>query len=656
MRWTKESLVRWLPNLLLGAGFLSVIIVSRLIGDAGAQAPAPAPTPTRPPAVANPHGDLRVACETCHTAESWTSMRVPSEFDHGTTGFALEGKHLSAACKDCHKSLVFSHVATSCADCHRDVHEGRNGVRCQDCHVPVRWVDRPDAVRRHASTSFPLRGVHALLECVRCHTGADEAHLTKVSSECVGCHSEDYAAATSPNHAAAGYSTRCESCHDASRPTWSGAGFDHASTGFPLTGAHAPLACTTCHSSGTYAGLSADCVACHRDDYDRTTDPNHAAGGFSTQCATCHGTSTWSGAAFDHNRTRFPLTGAHIQTNCTACHGNGQYTGTPTDCIACHRGDYDGATSPSHAGFPTQCTTCHNTTRWEGATFDHATTGFPLTGAHVQANCTACHGNGVYAGTPTDCVACHRADYDGTSNPNHATAGFSTQCATCHGTTTWAGAVFDHSRTQFPLTGAHVQANCTACHGNGVYAGTPTDCVACHRADYDGTSSPNHAAAGFSTLCTTCHGTSTWAGATFDHNQTQFPLTGAHVQASCTACHGNGVYNGTPTDCVACHRADYDGTSNPNHAAAGFSTVCTTCHGTSTWAGATFNHDLFFRIYSGRHREQWNTCTQCHQNPASYQVFSCFECHGQSEMDSKHRENPNYRYDSNACYNCHRDV
>ena len=33
MRWTKESLVRWLPNLLLGAGFLSVIIVSRLIGE-----------------------------------------------------------------------------------------------------------------------------------------------------------------------------------------------------------------------------------------------------------------------------------------------------------------------------------------------------------------------------------------------------------------------------------------------------------------------------------------------------------------------------------------------------------------------------------------------------------------------------------------------
>ena len=50
----------------------------------------------------------------------------------------------------------------------------------------------------------------------------------------------------------------------------------------------------------------------------------------------------------------------------------------------CHQKDYAGATDPNHvtAAFPTDCAQCHTTNGWTGATFDHSTTTFPLTGAH----------------------------------------------------------------------------------------------------------------------------------------------------------------------------------------------------------------------------------------------------------------------------------
>lgn len=438
---------RWKPQIASIAATAAVLLLLAVVArlDArgasaarppGAQTSLPAGA-AKPPAVANPHGDIRIACEACHTAESWTSMRSPSTFDHSTTGFPLLGRHQQAACRDCHSSKIFSRVATSCADCHRDVHQGRNGLRCQDCHVPVRWVDRPDAIRKHASTSFPLQGVHALLECTRCHVGQDETHVTRVASDCVSCHAEDYASTRNPDHTTAGFSQQCETCHNAARATWSGAGFDHARTGFALNGAHRSLQCTGCHTGGSYAGLSADCYACHRADYDGTTNPNHATAGLPTTCTTCHTTTAWQPASFDHSRTRFPLTGAHVRAACAACHANGQYTGTPTDCLACHQADYDGTADPNHAaaGFPTSCTSCHTTTAWQPANWNHDTLYFRIySGAHREkwSSCTECHTN------PSNyqqfsCMGCHSQSQ---TDPEHReVSGYryeSTACYTCH--------------------------------------------------------------------------------------------------------------------------------------------------------------------------------------------------------------------------------
>ena len=61
--------------------------------------------------------------------------------------------------------------------------------------------------------------------------------------------------------------------------------FDHARTGFPLTGKHSTLDCASCHKT-TLKDTARECVACHRkDDVHRGRRPD---------CAQCHVTSDWS--------------------------------------------------------------------------------------------------------------------------------------------------------------------------------------------------------------------------------------------------------------------------------------------------------------------------------------------------------------------------
>ena len=109
-----------------------------------------------------------------------------------------------------------------------------------------------------------------------------------------------------------------------------------------------------------------------------------------------------------------------------------------------------------------------------------------------------------------------------------------------------------------------------------------------------------------------------------------------------------------------CHEPEYAATTNPNHAGAMFPTDCTACHSTRAWQPAQFDHDgLYFRINSGKHRGKWEPdCSACHENPSNYAEFSCFSCHDptQAEMDDKHSEVQDYRYESSACYACHPDA
>ncbi len=373
-------------------------------------------------------------------------------------------------------------------------------------------------------------------------------------------------------------------------------------------------------------------------------------------CSTCHTNVGWQPATFNHSTTLFALTGAHLAASCSDCHADKVYKGKPTTCVSCHQAKYTATTTPPHApsGFPTTCETCHTTTTWLGSTFNHATTLFPLAGAHATVPCASCHGDGVYKGKPTTCISCHQADFTGALLPPHASLGFSTVCSTCHTNVGWQPASFDHSTTLFPLAGAHLAASCNDCHADKVYKGKPTTCVSCHQAKYTATTNPPHAAAGFGTTCQSCHGTTDWLSATFNHAATKFPLTGAHSSLSCNSCHADGVYVTKSTLCSGCHLTDYNGTNNPAHTAAGFPTTCEGCHTTTTWLGATFNHDAsYFPIYSGKHAGRWTLCADCHTSSSNYAVFTCITCHTKSSTDSHHVGKSGYVYDSPHCYSCH---
>ena len=594
------------------------------------------------------------ACENCHTTSTW----LGAKFDHSAARFPLTGAHVTVTCAQCHVGGRFTGTPTDCMSCHESAFRSTTNpnhlaagfsTNCQACHTTQQWRG---ARFEHNQTRFPLTGAHINVNCAQCHVGGV---FIGTSSACISCHRPAFHNTTNPNHVAAGFPQDCTVCHTTTQ--WRGAKFDHSGTRFPLTGAHVSVTCLQCHAGNTFTGTSTQCISCHLPAFQATTNPNHTAAGFSQDCTVCHTTTQWKGATFNHNSaTRFPLTGAHVNVSCLQCHVNNRFAGTAQDCASCHLTAYDRTTNPSHvaAGFPRTCETCHTTSQWSGAKFDHsAATRFALTGAHVSVACAQCHANNRFAGTPTDCASCHLNRYNSTTNPNHAAAGFPQDCALCHSTASWTGATFNHSATRFPLSGAHLNVNCATCHINGRYAGLDTSCVSCHLAKYNQTTNPNHAAAGFPTDCQACHSTSQWTGAVFDHSRTRFTLTGAHTTVPCLSCHVGGRYAGTPTDCYSCHRTVYETVTNPNHVSAGFPKTCESCHTTTRWTGAVFSHS--FPIYTGKHAGQWATCNDCHTNSSNYTVFNCLNCHIHSQvpMDDKHKNLSGYAYNSLTCYSCH---
>jgi len=282
-----------------------------------------------------------------------------------------------------------------------------------------------------------------------------------------------------------------------------------------------------------------------------------------------------------------------------------------------------------HGSLPLPCTACHTADGWRPARisrdFSHARFGFPLQAGHAAVPCSACHTSLEFAKVEASCAGCHRDAHQGE---------LGTDCSQCHNTRAFGDRSTLqqlHALSRFPLEGAHRALDCASCHTSRAgaslaFRGAPTDCISCHRTEFQKTTSPNHPSAGFPTSCTNCHSTTTWAGSGFNHAATQFPLTGAHQAVSCQACHGDGVYDGNPTTCVACHQTDFSGTTNPPHQAAGFPTDCTGCHTTTTWTGTPFDHGTTQFPLTGAH--QAATCQSCHADGVyDGKPTTCVSCH-----------------------------
>ncbi|MEO1257383.1 MAG: hypothetical protein AAFZ15_01255 [Bacteroidota bacterium] len=599
------------------------------------------------------------ACLACHP-----TGEADDVFDHDLTAFPLTGEHINTECVACHIGGVFAGTPTDCAACHQmgfdqTVNPDHNSLGlstdCASCHTTEPdWT--PASFANH-DDYYVLNGAHAAIanDCAACHNG----DYNNTPTDCFGCHLEDYHQTTDPSHVDLQFSTNCIECH--SEDVWSPATFDHDAQYFPIySGSHNGewSDCIDCHTNpSNYAEFT--CITCHVNP--ETDDAHAGVGGYiyeSTACLACHPTGD-ADNVFDHNNTNFPLTGAHISTECMECHTGG-YTGTPTDCASCHQMDFTATTNPNHVaiGLSTDCASCHATDPgWMPASFDIHDDYYVLNGAHqtIANDCAACH-NGDYNSTPSTCAGCHQADFNETTDPNHQTAQFSTSCTDCHSEDAWSPSSFDHDDI-YVLNGAHanIANECALCHINDNFTNTPTSCVGCHQADFDGTTDPDHEIAQFSTNCTECHTEDEWVPSVFDHDNV-YPLVGAHTDIAndCAACHINGNYSTTPNICVGCHQADFDNTTDPDHNAAQFSTDCASCHDETAWEPASFDHDAqYFPIYSGEHTGEWDQCVDCHTNPSNYAEFTCTTCHVNPETDDVHVGINGYSYDSPSCFACH---
>ncbi len=595
-------------------------------------------------------------CATCHKTTKWND----ASYDHSLSRFALTGAHRAANCASCHAGGRYTGTTQDCYTCHQVAYQQASRPNhavpqidhnCTSCHTTNGWSP---STFSHSATNYPLTGSHKTADCAGCHIAG---RFAGTSDACYTCHQGDFEQVVTPNHRQGQFLQDCTPCH--STVEWSPATMHQALSDYPLTGAHRRVDCASCHVGGVFAGTQTVCFSCHGADFEGAQDPNHREGQFNQNCASCHSTGGWSPATFDHAATDYPLTGAHQAVDCALCHQNGRFNGTPTECYPCHQADFDGVEQPNHrlGELDHDCTPCHTTEVWTPSTFDHSATDYPLTGAHKAVECSACHINNLYNNTPRECYPCHQQDFVDVQQPNHQQGQYDQNCTICHSTEAWSPATFDHADSDFPLTGAHREVACASCHENGQYNNTPTACYPCHQDDFDGANEPNHQQLQFDHNCTICHSVEAWSPAQFDHDNTDYPLTGAHRQVGCASCHANGRYDGTPTDCYTCHTADFNNVANPDHETPRFPHACLWCHTTDNW-NSNYNHQQYFPISAGRHRQgqEWDLCSECHNNPNDYNVFTCIACHEHSnrgEVDRDHREVRNYRYTSEGCYDCH---
>ncbi len=380
-------------------------------------------------------GGLGKKCEDCHSDADWKETR----FDHDKkTKFKLLGKHKETKCKECHVNAKYKETPKDCHSCHKKDdyekdggHRGKFGTKCEKCHGADDW--KKPLFDHDRDTKYRLKGKHREARCTACHKG--NLFTEKLKTTCLACHRKDD---FEKGHQGS-LGDKCESCHN--ERGWKKTSFDHdKDTKYPLKGKHRTAKCESCHKSGLkplpgqkkIEKLPTKCIECHRKD---DQEKGHK-GQLGDKCESCHTEREWKVKEFDHNRSRFPLSGAHARTECKKCHKTTAFREAPRKCIGCHEKD----DNETHKGvFGDKCETCHGSRTWKIWDFNHdKATHFPIDGAHRKADCYACHKRPDKAPARRDsppkldstCVSCH--DREDVHN-----GGFGLRCELCHFTDNW---------------------------------------------------------------------------------------------------------------------------------------------------------------------------------------------------------------------------
>jgi hypothetical protein len=580
---------------ILVPGLVPGLALGLALGLAVALTPEPAAGQLSPGPLAEPHAELEgtAHCLECHK-----------------TGRGVE----PALCLACHTALRRRLEAG------QGLHAQTEYQPCQRCHIDhqgadfalVWWGKAGRDAFDHRRVGYALEGRHAALGCRECHRaelvrepqplldqGKDLGRtFLGLDTACLSCHRDVHRGQLEPSG--------CLDCHTLAG--WKPAsGFRHDRGRYPLTGKHRQVTCERCHPGVTpadgspvftrYRGLAAgSCLDCHRDPH---------GGRLGSRCESCHTTADWRSrdlarTGFNHDRTRYPLTGLHRRLECRSCHGK-SYLRSVADfarCTGCHADPHLGQLR--HRADRGACDSCHSVDGFETASFyleEHEQTDYPLVGAHRAVPCVACHTPlpaveladklarmpwdrpparspppGIDPNAPTlqlrfastRCRDCHDDPHRGDLDRFQTSVG----CTACHIVETWRTVTFDHSQSRFPLTGRHRTVECRACHPAAPAADgeehlelsrRPLTCEGCHEDPHRG----QLRRPGEQDSCLRCHSVEVWKPARFDHDRdSEFRLAGAHGRVACEGCHRRELLDGQPTvryrplasACRDCHR------------------------------------------------------------------------------------------------------
>ncbi|MDR3666328.1 MAG: cytochrome c3 family protein [Ignavibacteriaceae bacterium] len=282
-------------------------------------------------------------CKSCHETSTFKKINQQA-VNHDKTNYPLIGKHRSVACQACHKNDLNSKPKyKKCIDCHSDYHKGDFVVNgevkdCRDCHNEFGYSPSQFTIENHDKTSYKLTGSHLAVSCRSCHFNNDSWHFKNIGNNCIDCHKNVHGnelnAHIMPDN-------DCRVCHETNN--WYSIQYDHNKTAFKLIGKHMSVECGKCHhkdengkSVYKFVSTKSECFNCHKDiHFGQFKD---------SMCTNCHGFVNWIPETFDHNKTAFPLEGAHKNLFCNSCHKKTEVEGNTFvkyklenfKCAACH--------------------------------------------------------------------------------------------------------------------------------------------------------------------------------------------------------------------------------------------------------------------------------------------------------------------------------
>ncbi|MBI5261883.1 MAG: hypothetical protein HY852_08730, partial [Bradyrhizobium sp.] len=258
----------------------------------------------------------------------------------------------------------------------------------------------------------------------------------------------------------------------------------------------------------------------------------------------------------------------------------------------------------------------------QGASFDHFSTGFPLTGSHRTVDCGSCHVSGRFKATPTQCVSCHNGAQTSGKPVNHPKT--TNRCEACHQTTRWSDIrVIDHTQAT---------AACSACHNGSSARGKPpthmptkAPCENCHKTTASFALGTKMDHTGITAGCATCHNGTTALGKPNNHVPTIMPCETCHTSTVSFAIVLKFDHTGVTSGCASCHNNVTALGKSGNHVPT--TLPCETCHAsTVSFAGAFYQH-----------KASDTYCVGCHDNAVAPGMATpphipargvqCSECH-----------------------------